>query len=84
MILDMKKDMREVFGHVVIVLARIAKQDIDGLYDDAVIVGEETVWVQHIWMYFTGTCCPKLVGRPKIFFYLDPGSSDQDAGLVRL
>jgi hypothetical protein len=82
MILGVKEDMTEAFGHVVIVLARISKQDIGDLYDDAFIVGDETISLQNIWMHFTGICCPQLVGRPKIFFYLDPGSSAQDAILV--
>jgi hypothetical protein len=78
----LEKKTSEVFGTLVIILGPLVQIKSEGLYDDGIQLDTLNYPTQNIWVHFTGLCCPKLLGKPKIFLYLDPGSFEMDSPQV--
>jgi hypothetical protein len=64
--------MNDTNSLVVVVLAPFEFGEGD---EDVLIVSGRLVPVHNIWGHFIGSCCPKLVSKPKIFFYLNARES---------
>jgi hypothetical protein len=73
----------DTFALIVIVLSRcVSKPTESGLFEETILFAGEAMPYQLFWMHFTGSSCPQLLKKPKIFFYLDPGSMEHDTKQV--